>query len=113
MKNRFVVYGLLAIACGGVLGYLWLNPGVTIVGFFRIHSGMHATEVEDFFGGPMAPVERSGAPILAPNQGFIEYRRGVSGSNTIIYDVDARVVAKQWHWNLGILDDLFGPEIRE
>src|ERR1019366_81088 len=106
---RIVIYGTLAIACLGVFAYLWLYPGVTIAGYCRIHPGMHATDVEEFFGGPTAPVWRRGRPILVPNQGFIEFRRGLSGSITIIYDVDARVVAKEWHWNERILNDLFGP----
>ena len=113
MKKRLAIYGTLTIACLGVFGYLWLYPGVTILSYCRIHPGMHATQVEELLGGPHGPVWRSGLPIRVPNQGFVEYWRGLTGSITIFYDTDARVVTQEWDWNERILPDLFGPQVRE
>jgi hypothetical protein len=118
MSKRVVIYCLLALL---MLTTAWLRlglgPGVNIVNYRRIEQGMSAKEVEDLLGGDDGSVLRGGSPIYVPNQGWIERWGGTGGSITLVYDVNGRVVEKEWDWNdrkRSFLDDLLRiPQVRE
>src|ERR1700733_5321110 len=123
MNKRVEIYGLLGMFVFATIAYGWLGrggarPGATFVNYCRISAGMSVKEVQDLLREPEnGPLWRSGTPIRISNQGWIEHWRGSGGSITLIYDVDSRVVVKEWDWsdrNRSFLDDWLGvPQIRE
>ncbi len=95
MKNRLIIYGTLTILICG-LGYLCFRPGpgVTMLNYLYINSGMTGNEIEELLGGPTpGPEGRS----FEPGRGVHEHWRGNAGSIRIVYGEGGRITEKEWH----------------
>jgi hypothetical protein len=117
MKKRIVLYGTLAIVVGVIVGTTWFGQGVTLTNYYRISAGSTIDDVQELLG-PIEGVQwRSGTPLRVSNQGWIECWQGYTGSIILVYDVNGRVVEKEWRWDQRkrfFLDDLFGsPQVRD
>jgi hypothetical protein len=96
-EERLIFYGiLLGIVCV-FIGYRLLG-GVTYVNYCRIGIGDSAEDVEGLLRID-GPGSRYGEPIRFPNQGAVEYWHGYDGTILVFYDLDNRVIGKEWDGN--------------
>jgi hypothetical protein len=100
IKKRWILLGALGLAILGVILLCLLWPiGVSLVNYCFIEEGMTADDVEAMFGSPAkGPESRQGLPKKFANQGWLERWRGREVDIVIYYDVDGRVLAKEWFY---------------